>query len=36
MIKYAVIIVSTVPMMVIYPWVQKYFAKGIMIGSVKG
>lgn len=36
MIKYAVIIVSTLPMMVIYPWLQKYFAKGVMIGSVKG
>lgn len=36
MIKYAVIVVSTAPMMVIYPWVQKYFAKGVMIGSVKG
>ena len=36
MIKYGVIVASTVPMMVIYPWVQKYFAKGVMIGSVKG
>ena len=36
MIKYAVIVASTVPMMIIYPWVQKYFAKGVMIGSVKG
>ena len=36
MIKYAVIVVSTAPMMVIYPFLQKYFAKGVMIGSVKG
>ncbi len=36
MIKYGVIVASTVPMMIIYPWVQKYFAKGVMIGSVKG
>lgn len=34
--KYCVIVVSTVPMMVIYPYLQKYFEKGVMIGSVKG
>ncbi len=36
MIKYGVIIVSTAPMMAVYPWLQKYFAKGVMVGSVKG
>ena len=36
MIKYGVIVVSTLPMMIIYPWMQKFFAKGVMIGSVKG
>ena len=36
MIKYAVIVLASAPMMVIYPWLQKYFAKGVMIGSVKG
>lgn len=36
MIKYGIIVVSTVPMMIIYPWMQKFFAKGVMIGSVKG
>lgn len=36
LIKYGVIIVSTVPMMILYPFVQKYFVKGVMIGSIKG
>lgn len=36
MIKYGVIVVSTLPMMIVYPWMQKFFAKGVMIGSVKG
>lgn len=35
-IKYAVIAVTTLPIMVVYPFVYKYFEKGIMIGSVKG
>jgi len=34
--KYCVIIVSTVPMMIVYPFIQKYFVKGVMIGAVKG
>ncbi len=36
LLKYALIIVSTVPVMCLYPFVQKYFVKGVMIGSVKG
>lgn len=36
MIKYGVIVLGTLPMMMIYPFLQKYFEKGIMIGSVKG
>ncbi len=35
-LKYAIIVVSTAPLMMIYPFVQKYFVKGVMIGSVKG
>jgi len=35
-IKYAVIIVATVPILMVYPYLQKYFTKGVMIGAVKG
>lgn len=35
-IKYGVIIVSSVPVMVMYPFVQKYFAQGVTIGAIKG
>lgn len=35
-VKYALIIVSTVPILCVYPFVQKYFEKGVMIGAVKG
>jgi ABC-type glycerol-3-phosphate transport system permease component len=35
-IKYALIIISSLPVLIIYPFVQKYFVKGIMIGSLKG
>jgi len=34
--KYSLIIISTLPVMCLYPFIQKYFAKGVMIGSVKG
>jgi ABC-type glycerol-3-phosphate transport system permease component len=34
--KYALIVISMVPVLVIYPFVQKYFIKGIMIGALKG
>ena len=35
-IKYATILVATIPILIVYPFVQKYFVKGIMIGAVKG
>ena len=34
--KYAVIVVSSLPVMIIYPFVQRFFVKGVMIGAVKG
>ena len=35
-VKYAVIIVSVVPILCVYPFIQKYFTKGVMVGAVKG
>jgi putative aldouronate transport system permease protein len=35
-IKYATIIISILPIVMVYPFIQKYFSKGVMIGSVKG
>ena len=35
-IKMAVIVVSTVPIMCVYPFLQKYFVKGVMVGALKG
>lgn len=34
--KYGTIIVAIVPPLLIYPFIQKYFVKGVMIGSIKG
>jgi putative aldouronate transport system permease protein len=35
-IKYSVIVVSSLPILVLYPFVQKHFVKGVMIGAIKG
>lgn len=35
-LQYSVIVIASVPVMIIYPFVQKYFVKGVMIGAVKG
>ncbi|MBR7041655.1 MAG: carbohydrate ABC transporter permease [Clostridia bacterium] len=35
-LKFAVIVVSTLPMMLFYPFMQRYFVKGVMMGSIKG
>lgn len=36
LLKYALIIVASLPLLIMYPFVQKYFVKGVMIGSIKG
>ena len=36
LLKYSLIVVSTVPMLCIYPFVRKHFVTGVMIGSIKG
>ena len=36
LIKYGMIIVSVIPILMVYPFVQRYFVKGVMIGAIKG
>lgn len=36
LLKYGIVIVSSLPMLAAYPFVQKYFVKGVMIGAIKG
>jgi putative aldouronate transport system permease protein len=35
-LKAATILVATVPILCVYPFIQKYFVKGVMVGSLKG
>jgi putative aldouronate transport system permease protein len=35
-LKFATIMISTLPILLVYPFVQKYFVKGVMVGSIKG
>jgi putative aldouronate transport system permease protein len=36
MMKYGVIIIASIPVLILYPFIQKYFVKGVMIGAIKG
>jgi ABC-type glycerol-3-phosphate transport system permease component len=36
LLKYSVIVAASTPLLIMYPFVQKYFVKGIMVGSLKG
>ena len=35
-VKYATVMVATIPILCVYPFIQRYFVKGVMIGSLKG
>lgn len=35
-VRYAIVVVATIPILILYPFLQKYFAKGVMVGAVKG
>lgn len=34
--KFGIVVVSSIPVLVIYPFLQKYFVKGMMVGAIKG
>jgi ABC-type glycerol-3-phosphate transport system permease component len=36
LLKYSLIVIGSAPMMLLYPFIQKHFIKGIMVGSIKG
>ena len=36
LMRYSLIIIATIPVIAVYPFVQKYFIRGVMIGSLKG
>jgi ABC-type glycerol-3-phosphate transport system permease component len=35
-LKYTLVVVGSLPVLIIYPFVQRYFVKGMLIGSIKG
>ncbi|TYP78230.1 putative aldouronate transport system permease protein [Paenibacillus methanolicus] len=36
LVQYCTIVVSTLPILTVYPFLQKYFVKGVYVGSIKG
>jgi putative aldouronate transport system permease protein len=36
MVKYATIVISSIPLLILYPFFQSYFEQGVMVGSLKG
>ena len=36
LMKYSVVIVASIPVLILYPFLQKYFVKGVMVGAIKG
>jgi putative aldouronate transport system permease protein len=36
LIKYGMVVVASLPVLILYPFLQRYFVKGVMIGSIKG
>ena len=36
LLKYSTIVIASIPVLILYPFVQKYFVEGVMVGSVKG
>lgn len=35
-LKYCIVVLAAAPLLIVYPFLQKYFAKGVMVGAVKG
>ena len=36
LMKYSIVIVACIPLVILYPFIQKFFVKGVMVGAVKG